>query len=200
MKHKKKKRDKNSLKNSFIDSWKYLKSSRKFIYAIIVIFVASALVGFIFPIPEVILQKILELIQEILAKTEGLSFLGLFSFIFINNLEVSLIGMVAGILLGVFPIITSIGNGYLLGFVAKINAHEEGILSLWKILPHGIFELPAIFISLGLGLRLGLIIFKKKQGTFRDNFLSSLKTFFFIVVPLLIVAALIESALIAFFA
>ena len=34
---------------------------------------------------------------------------------------------------------------------------------LFRLLPHGIFELPAIFISLGLGLRFGMFIFQKEK-------------------------------------
>lgn len=195
---KKKKRGKDSLGKNFISSWKYLKSSKTFINIIIAIFLVSAVVGFIFPVPEVILQKILEIIAEILEQTEGLNFWGLFNFIFLNNFKVSLMGFIAGILLGIFPVITAFANGYLLGFVGKFSAQEAGIFSLWRILPHGIFELPAIFIALGLGLKLGVSFFKTKDETFKDVLINSIKAFFFIVLPLLFIAALIESALIIF--
>jgi len=39
----------------------------------------------------------------------------------------------------------------------------DGFLSLWRLLPHGIFELPAVFISLGMGLKIGMFIFQKKK-------------------------------------
>ena len=188
-----------SLRKGFSHSWQYLKQSRNFIYAIIILFFVFAIIGFIFPAPDSVLQRILEIIKEVLEKTEGLSPGRLFVFIFVNNLEVSLIGLIAGILFGIFPLMTTIANGYLLGFVGKYSVSEDGILSLWKILPHGIFELPAIFISLGLGLRLGMFFFNKKEKNLREDFLNSMKVFFLIVVPLLFVAAIIETSLIFLF-
>ena len=92
-----------------------------------------------------------------------------------------------------------IANGYLVGFVSSVVSEKESILSLWRLLPHGIFEIPAILISAGLGIKLGTFIFQKnKKETLKELVLKSLKTFFFVIVPLLIVAALIESSLIYF--
>jgi stage II sporulation protein M len=105
--------------------------------------------------------------------------------------------MILGIFFGVFPIITIIINGYILGYVALATTNAESFFSLWRILPHGIFELPAVFISLGLGLKLGTFIFHDdKIKSLKEFFVSSIKVFLFIIVPLLIVAAVIEGALI----
>jgi stage II sporulation protein M len=121
-------------------------------------------------------------------------------FIFFNNIQSSFIGMLFGIILGIFPVIAAVANGYLLGFVAETTAEEAGIFILWRIFPHGIFELPALFISLGLGLKIGTFIFKKnKLKTLAIYLLKSIKVFFYIVVPLLIIAALIEGSLIFLF-
>ena len=60
--------------------------------------------------------------------------------------------------------------------------------------------MPAVFISLGLGLKLGMFIFSKKPGLeLRKRFFESLNVFLFIVVPLLIIAAIIEGILIFIF-
>jgi stage II sporulation protein M len=119
-------------------------------------------------------------------------------FIFFNNLKSSFFGMSFGILFGIFPILVTIFNGYLLGFVSAFSVAGGGVLSLWKLLPHGIFELPAIFLSLGLGLRLGTLVFQKnKQKFLKENILRSLKIFLLIVIPLLIIAAIIEASLVA---
>lgn len=71
-------------------------------------------------------------------------------------MESSFLGVILGLVLGIFPIIFAIVNGYVLGFVASITVESEGLFVLWRLLPHGIFELPAIFISLGLGLKFGI--------------------------------------------
>jgi stage II sporulation protein M len=139
----------------------------------------------------------LEFIKDLLAKTQGMSQIELTKFLFFNNLQSSFFGMLFGLAFGIFPMITSIANGYLLGFVAAKTVGQEGILILWKLFPHGIFELPALFISLGLGLKLGTIIFQKnKIRAFKEYVKKSLKVFFFVIVPLLIVAAIIEAGLI----
>jgi len=185
---------KKTLKQSYIDSWNYLKKSKRFIFIIALIFLVFFLIGFIVPAPESLMQKILEFLQEILEKTKGMNFIELFWFIFWNNLKVSFIGMISGILFGIFPLLTSIANGFLLGFVSYFVSVEESFLSLWKIFPHGIFELPAIFISLGLGVKLGTFILQKnKMKYLKNNLCESLRVFFLIVLPLLVMAALIET-------
>jgi stage II sporulation protein M len=183
----------NFFRDNYLKSWEFLKESKKYIYAIVIIFLVFAFIGFFLPIPESLLERILEFIREIIEKTENMSLVELINFIFINNLKVSFLGMAAGIFFGIFPILEALGNGYLLGFVAMNAIKVDGILSLWKILPHGIFELPAVFISLGLGLRLGLHIFiRKKKRNFKESIIESLRLFVFVVIPLLIIAALIE--------
>ena len=186
-----------NLKKEYKQSWNYIKDSKKFIWIVIGIFLAFVLIGFFIPASESLTEKILEFIQEILAKTQGMSQTQLVGFILFNNIQSSFIGMVFGIFLGIFPIISTIANGYLLGFVSNLAVQNGGIFSLWRILPHGIFELPAMFLSFALGLRLGISIFnQKKFGDLKENLFSCLKTFLFIVVPLLVLAALIEGTLI----
>jgi len=191
------KKNKFSLKKEYQKSWDYLKSSKKFIWIVIGVFLASALIGFFIPAPEIISDKIFEFVKEILLETKGMSQNQLISFIFLNNIQSSFLGMVFGVFFGIFPVIFSIANGYLLGFVANLAVQDGGIFSLWRIFPHGIFELPAIFISLALGLKIGASIFNKKRfSKFNENFISCLKVFVLIVIPLLIVAAIIEGSLI----
>ena len=188
------KKKKKTLKQKYLETWNYLKESKRFIFIIALIFLIFFFIGFVYPAPESLAEKILQFIEELLEKTQGMNFIELFWFIFWNNLKVSFIGIISGILFGVFPLLTSIANGYLLGFVSHIVTLEENFLSLWRILPHGIFELPAVFISLGLGLKLGMFIFQKKRVKYlKENLYKSLGVFFLIVLPLLIIAAIIES-------
>ena len=198
MVNKKKSNKKFSLRKEYKKSWNYLKESKRFIWIVIGIFLAFALIGFFIPVPEIVSKQIFEFIKEILGKTEGMSQSRLISFIFLNNIQSSFLGMVFGVFLGIFPLISAIANGYLLGFVANFAIQENGILSWWRILPHGIFELPAVFISFALGLRIGASLFNKKRfRKFNENFVSCLKVFVLIVIPLLIIAAIIEGTLIS---
>jgi len=190
---------KNFFKDNYVKSWEFLKESKNFIWVIVGIFVFFALIGFFVPAPASIAEQIMKIIQEILELTEGMSMAELINFIFWNNLKVSFMGMVSGILLGIIPVLESMINGYLLGFVASKTVLIDGFMSLWRIFPHGIFELPAVFISLALGLRMGVYLFQKKQRkkmSFKDTIVESLRLFIFIVIPLLIIAAVIEGLLV----
>src|SRR3990167_5547782 len=191
-------KNKFSLKKEYKKSWNYLKESKKFIWIVIGLFLTFVLIGFFIPVPEIISKQILEFIKEILGKTESMSQGQLIKFIFLNNIQSSFLGMVFGVFLGIFPVISAIANGYLLGFVANFAIQENGIFSLWRIFPHGIFELPAVFISFALGLRIGAsLLNRKKFRKFNENFISCLKVFVLIVIPLLIIAAIIEGTLIS---
>ena len=185
------------LQKNFGQGIKYINDSRKFIYSAVIIFLAFALVGYFLPVPDVLSEKILKFVEELLSQTEGMSWSQLLGFIFFNNLQSSFFGMILGIFFGLFSIVALVANGYLIGFVSRIVSEKEGILVLWRLLPHGIFEIPAILISTGLGIKLGTFIFQKKgKETLKEIILKSLKAFFFVIVPLLIIAALIESSLI----
>jgi len=197
MKKLREKTKRNFFTENYTKSWVYLKESMNFIYIIIGIFLFFSLVGFFIPVPELMQEKILDFIKELLNKTEGMSQIDLIKFIFLNNLQSSFSGMIFGFLLGIFPVMAAIANGYLLGFVALISVDNGGWLILFKLLPHGIFELPAIFISLGLGLKLGTCIFRKEiLKNFNEYFINSLRIFLLIVIPLLLIAGIVEGSLI----
>ena len=192
-----KRKRENFLKEQYSKSWNYIKLSREFIYSAILIFAIFVVLGFFFPVPELLEKEILKMIQDILAKTKGLSGLEMTNFIFWNNLQSSFFGMIFGVLLGIFSAAVALVNGYVLGFVSKIVVIEAGFSSLWTLFPHGIFELPAIFISFGMGIKFGTFIFyKEKLKSFNKFFINSLRVFIFIVLPLLIIAAIIEGSLI----
>jgi stage II sporulation protein M len=177
----------------------FIKESKVFIYSITGIFFLFVMIGFFVPPPEAISDQILKFIEELLKKTQDLSQFELIKFIFFNNIQSSFFGMILGVLLGLFPVIFAISNGYVLGFVASVSVDIGGIFILLRLFPHGIFELPAIFISLGLGLKIMTFIFEKnKLKTLKIYIKNSLRTFLFIVIPLLIIAAVIEGSLIFF--
>lgn len=194
-----KKEKKFSLISQYKKSLDYIQGSKKFIYIIIGIFLFFVFVGFFIPAPEQVYTKIIDFIKEILKQTEGMSQSELITFIISNNIKSTFFGILMGAFFGVFPIISALANGYLLGFVSAMSVSSGGILSLWRVLPHGIFELPAVFISLGLGLKLGMFVFQKnKFKYFRNNLIDSLKVFLLIVIPLLIIAGIIEGTLMVF--
>ncbi|MBS3094358.1 stage II sporulation protein M [Candidatus Pacearchaeota archaeon] len=200
MKIQKKQKNKFSLVQEYKKSFNYLRESKNFIFSIVALFFIFALIGFFVPLPEVLSKELILMLKKLLGGLEGLSSFGMIKFIFLNNLQSSFAGLFLGLFFGIVPIIVTLVNGFILGFVARIAVNADGIFALWKVFPHGIFELPAVFISLGLGVKFGTFIFNKKIfESFKDYLWNSLRVFILIVVPLLIISAIIEGSLISFF-
>jgi len=175
--------------------WEYLKESKTYFLIILLIFLFFVLIGFSFPV--FLVDVIEKFLRELVEKTAGMNFFQLFIFIFQNNLLTAFVGLLFGIFLGLFPLLLSFMNGYVLGFVSRKVVEAEGYGILWRLIPHGIFELPALIISLGLGLRLGMSIFNKNpKKKFLYNLENSLRVFLFVILPLLLIAALVEAGLV----
>src|SRR3989344_5577746 len=195
----KSKRRKDNMKIYVDDAFHYVSESRNYIYFIVGVFVLFVIIGFfVLPLSSRFSGMIDQILNDILLKTEGLTGIRLILFIFSNNLQVSFLGVMLGAALGIFPFINAVINGAVLGYVfEKVYTATGGIWDFWRILPHGIFELPAVFISLGLGIKLGAFILSKNPSEeFRYRLLNSIKVLLFIVMPLLIIAAIIEGLLI----
>ena len=91
-------------------------------------------------------------------------------------------------------------NGFIIGLVSGLVVSETGILSLWRLAPHGIFEISAVVISFGIGLKAGLFVFHKDRWKRLKVYIrDALLVFFLVVLPLLLIAAFIEAGLIVFF-
>lgn len=73
--------------------------------------------------------------------------------IMVNNIIVSLYAFVGGITLGLFTLYILWKNGLMLGVLAALVQSSHKTTVFWSlILPHGVTELTAIFISGGAGL------------------------------------------------
>lgn len=126
--------------------------------------------------------------------------------IFLNNVRAVFFMMILGIGIGLFPAFSMLLNGILVGFVLRIQ-QSAGLpldeLILKGLLPHGLFELPAIFIAAGYGLRLGITLVRRlfpSQRSIVQDIRSILKSgipLFGFLVVLLLVASIIESTLTA---
>lgn len=183
-----------NIKKEYKKSWKFLKECRIYFAIVVALFFLAVLTGFFFPV--FFADFIMKFIEEISAKTAGFGYWRLFLFILQNNLLASVTGFLLGVAFGIIPLFYTLLNGYVLGFVAGRSVDAAGFGVLWRLAPHGIFELPALFISLGLGLKMGLFVFsRKKKQKFSDVFKRALITFVLVVIPLLIIAAVIEAGL-----
>jgi len=185
---------------NYLKCWRFGVESKWFFVFASGVFCLTFLIGFAFPV--FFRAEIFELIKMLILEIKGKSAMEIIVFIFLNNLQASFFAMVFGIFLGIFPLMVCVLNGYLLGFVAREVAVVDGIFVLWRILPHGVFELPAVIFSIGIGLRLGWSVFggrwstKKGKGSVGYVFWEGLRFFVFVVFPLLVVAGVIEGLLI----
>ena len=155
--------------------------------------------GFIFPV--FFREEIFSIMKEMTGLLAGKNTMELIFAIFLNNLKASFMSMILGIGVAVFPVATAVVNGYILGFVAREVVNTEGLFVLWQLLPHGVFEIPAILLSIGIGIRIGTDLFKKnaKRET-KNNIIEGLRFFAFVVFPLLLIAGIIEGILITLLA
>ena len=186
---------------------KYVKESDNYIAITFGIFVFLFAVGFMIPFfapPEVnslIFEMVQQWIEEILEKIEGKGFLGMWWFIFQNNTMVALISIFSGVFFGIVPMVFLLTNGLVIGVVSGIISLSNGHIfsNLIRLVPHGIFEIPAIIISFAIGIRFGTFIFNKNiKKAFKYHLVNSARTFLFVILPLLFIAAIIESILIVF--
>lgn len=118
--------------------------------------------------------------------------------IFLNNSVKTLIAILAGTLLGIVPTVFLMANGAALGVAFSLSVHTRGLwTSLASIAPHGVIELPAVFLGTSIGLYLGAHALRKlrKQSkrSLAQEIVYGLKFFCAVIVPLLLLAALVEA-------
>src|SRR5258708_24626368 len=77
------------------------------------------------------------------------------SAIMTNNLSVSFMAFASGITAGIGTLYLLFFNGIMIGVIGTACANYGMSVPLWSFVsPHGVLELPAIFIAGGAGLRL----------------------------------------------
>ena len=118
-----------------------------------------------------------------------------------NNLRIALLSPALAMLsLGVYPLLVTTLPGVILGMlVVQIEAPAliRALVGVALVLPHGIFELPAIFVGSALSLRLAWSVFRPVPAlSTAENVLwaavNTVKAYVYFVIPLLILAAWVE--------
>ena len=184
---------KNFLVENYRKCWEFFCESRWYIVFALGIFGLTFLVGFAYPI--FFREEIFKFLANMIGALDGKNVFELIVYIFLNNLKASFVAIVSGVVVGVLPFGIVVVNGYLVGFVAKEAVIQEGIFVLWQLAPHGIFELPAIIFSIGIGMKIGVSVLRYRKRL-EYNFVEGLRFFVFVVLPLLLIAGIIEGILI----
>ena len=153
--------------------------------------------------PQVI-DTFLKEFQDMFGPLKEMTSFELFYTIFFVNTRTSFLIMMLGVFVGFFPFMSLWGNGTVLGLLYGKFIAEGGtpLVFLIGILPHGIIEIPAILIAASQGFRLGKEIIspppgKTRSESLRVNIRKGLKLFA-LIIPLLLIAALIEVYLSAY--
>ena len=144
------------------------------------------------------------LMTTVVDKFQGIMKDGEISFLtlLMNNLQASVLGILIGLIPFLFlPILGIFSNAAVLGLV--FSSIQTTVAPIWKIvvfgvLPHGVFELTAVFLCYAMGLCVcwnltKKIIGYKRQQNLKTLLQNCLRTTLMIVLPLLIAAAVIET-------
>ena len=120
-----------------------------------------------------------------------------------NNLLAGIISILYGIVPFLFfPVFSILINASILGAMGALyylSGIGLGILAL-GILPHGIFEIPALLLCVAMGIRLCLTLTRmilRKYGAleFQETLYGTLQVYFLWALPLFTLAAVIECTL-----
>jgi stage II sporulation protein M len=178
------------IRGYFSSAKRHLCDARAFVFLAVAVFMLGILAGFLFP------DSFGGLLSSFRAMAEG--FRGrstpvLILMIFMKNFTALFLSMWAGAVLGIFPFFSALTNGLLLGVLFSMFA-ETGLAGMiWGLAPHGVFELPATFTAWGLGFWRGAWLFRRDRSQpFRDRAGKAYRVFFAFVLPLLIIAAVVE--------
>lgn len=115
--------------------------------------------------------NLLEIIQELVGQPlfpdiGDQSRIELMRFLLVNNTRAFVLSIVGALTLGLLTAWAMFFNGVIVGNVGAFVTSNVGLgYILVGLLPHGIFELPALFIAAGVGFRLVYRIGQRLRGS-----------------------------------
>lgn len=116
--------------------------------------------------------------------------------LFLNNLEACVLLFLGGATFGLLTIFVLSFNGIVIGGILEVvRAKTDEVVMFAAIIPHGVFELPAVLVSATLGLMLSRAVMDELRGE-GDAAARSLmlgRLFVRYVVPFIAFAACIEA-------
>lgn len=181
------------------DRHAYLSRLRPYIATSLTIFAAGMAIGLtvVYQVPG-LTDQFVNTLAEFVGMFKGMPKWKLAAAIFFNNSFKTLLAILLGPALGLVPIIFLLANGAALGVALSLSIHARGwSASLLSILPHGIIELPAVFLGTSIGVMLGVQTIQRLTGRSDTNLSgemgSALKYYCTVIVPLLFLAALVEA-------
>ncbi|WCT55224.1 stage II sporulation protein M [Paenibacillus kyungheensis] len=196
---------------SFRTFWCDLKSNRSMLLVSTVLFVVGIIAGILLvePLGNYLREQLqqLQIVKEQLDQGQHVE-LNYFVFIFLNNAIKSILIIYLGVFIGIVPVFFLVMNGMIIGFLLRtydMQGQDVVTLIVKGLLPHGIFEIPAILIAAAYSLKLGKLVLDSlttwnPTGRYQlkiawKQFMRSTITASFWIVIILFVAAIIESTI-----
>ena len=133
---------------------------------------------------------------EVFDDAGNLSVVGLL----LNNVRACMAAIGLGIIPFLFlPVIALVTNSAIIGTLFGLSM-ELGLpigTMIAGILPHGIFDIPALIMAISLGIyvckEITMRILKKREGSLREDLADAGRFLALIILPLIITAAVIEA-------
>jgi len=134
--------------------YRYISEHRKYFFCVIVLYATAFALALFLPQAFTFFNAPLSEIGEKIAPLSNVDFA---FYILYNNLSNSLMTIISGLFFGIVPLVNSFLNGAIFGYVSASTYNFTASFSrtFFSFAPHAIFELPATFLSLGLGFKFG---------------------------------------------
>jgi len=197
------------LKREYQQVFRFFASFKKYIIFSFVFFVAVAISAYFVSMavyaddPEAI-DQYLSGFDEMIENKSIFDAQGNISFpaLFFNNFTAAMHAVSMGLLPYLFmPLFSSIVNAGSVGVMMGIM-HSLELGGIWEMIvtvaPHGIFEIPALVLSVAFGIKLcsdvtAVISAKKERGAVAETLGELARALVLTVVPMLLAAAYIET-------
>ncbi len=176
----------------------YVYQIRAYVYIVVALWAFSTLIGatMALAMPQES-QQFVEAISNQMKPLLSDSSFTLMLNIFANNTRTCLREVALGLGLGLMPLLIIFVNGIAMGLVITLSLAQTGPLFLAAaLLPHGIIEIPVVALSAAIGLRFGhcvLMAALRQAVDLKKELIEGVSVFIFWLVPLLFVAAFVES-------
>ncbi|MWV38573.1 stage II sporulation protein M [Natrialba sp. INN-245] len=132
---------------------------------------------------------------SILARLEGIIPPAFALELFGNNWFVAITTAFSGVVFAIPAIASLLFNGVYMGIVGQLETDPLTLLAF--VIPHGVVEIPAIFVASALGVWIGLVTWRASRGRIdRPTFADGLERAFWVLVGigiLLAIAAVVEA-------
>jgi len=173
-------------------------SYKKWVLVSVVLFSVGLVLGLV-PLRGVddFISENLKTLEELATTIEPFSLMT-FVIILVKNSVALIFSFVLSPFFCLVPVLTLVLNGLILSFVSAMVINEESLgVLLLGLLPHGVFELPAIIIGVAASLSFGVAamqsVFDQEK---RAQLLPSLKQnsrYLLLALALLVPAAIVET-------